>query len=142
MLDYAFTYMWGPTAKHYFGCVRTKQEAGAPPAGAERAKLEALPQTATSVIERRTGADETIKNKVENTGSCGQHRATTRKRRPKLRQLNSNDVNAVFAEGQRAINSLRDVQVTHALRIISGTSREVAGHVPRDMMYTYAKTCL
>lgn len=31
---------------------------------------------------------------------------------PKLRQLDANDVDAVFAEGQRAINSLRDVQVT------------------------------
>ncbi|CAM9188476.1 unnamed protein product [Laminaria digitata] len=29
---------------------------------------------------------------------------------PKLRQLDANDVDAVFAEGQRAINSLRDVQ--------------------------------
>lgn len=33
------------------------------------------------------------------------------KRQPKLRQLDDKDVDAVFAEGPGAINSLRDVQV-------------------------------
>lgn len=39
------------------------------------------------------------------------HGAPDRKRRPKLRQLDAKDVDAVFAEDPGAINSLRDVQV-------------------------------
>lgn len=74
------------------------------------------PEAPTRVTEDARGPHETISNaSIEATsyqgenGGCGL--APPRRRRPSLRQLNANDVNAVFAEGQRAINSLRDVQV-------------------------------
>lgn len=38
-------------------------------------------------------------------------RAPPRQRRPKLRQLNANDVDAVFVKGEKSLNFLRDIQV-------------------------------
>lgn len=52
------------------------------------------------------------------------HAAPDRKRRTKLRQLDAKDVDAVFAEGPGAINSLRDVQVLVARPL------DVTVHVP------------
>lgn len=45
------------------------------------------------------------------------HGVPDRKRRPKLRQLDAKDVDAVFAEDPGAINSLRDVQVHRYLKL-------------------------
>lgn len=47
----------------------------------------------------------------QNAGTDERHWEPPSNHRPKLRQLNAEDVDAVFAEGKRAINSLRDVQV-------------------------------
>lgn len=76
------------------------------------------PEAPTRGTEDARGLHETIISNASieaasyqgGNGGCGL--APPRRRRPNLHQLNANDVNAVFAEGQRAINSLRDVQVT------------------------------
>lgn len=56
--------------------------------------------------------DELGDGSEETAGNRKNHWEQWRKHPPKLRQLNANDVDAVFAESQRAISSLRDVQVT------------------------------
>eukprot|EP00904_Undaria_pinnatifida_P010859 jgi/Undpi1/6903/HiC_scaffold_21.g09378.m1 len=54
--------------------------------------------------------DELGDGSEETAGNRKNHWEQWRKHPPKLRQLNANDVDAVFAESQRAISSLRDVQ--------------------------------
>lgn len=44
---------------------------------------------------------------------------SSHKRRPRLRQLNAKNVDAVYAEGSGAINSLRDVQVSRVVSVLS-----------------------
>lgn len=63
------------------------------------------------VKERQVAETKMIKTSTDTTGGVRYQRGPPTKRRLHLRQLNASDVNAVFAEGQRAINSLRDVQV-------------------------------
>lgn len=58
------------------------------------------------------GYDELDNGREENAGNDEHHWEPRSKHSLKLRQLNAEDVDAVFAEGKRAINSLRDVQVT------------------------------
>lgn len=77
---------------------------------------EANPGASTHVREDARKLHKTITNAAmeataDQGDKDGRGLAPPRRRRPKLRQLNANDVNAVFAEGQRAVNSLRDVQV-------------------------------
>lgn len=63
--------------------------------GILRSADESLPTSQNTVVERLD------------------HGALHRQRRPKLRQLDAKDVDAVFAEDPGAIISLRDVQVHH-----------------------------
>ena len=56
--------------------------------------------------------DELDDGSEENPENDEHHWERRSTRPPKLRQLNANDVDAVVVEGKRAINSLRDVQVT------------------------------
>ncbi|CBJ27092.1 conserved unknown protein [Ectocarpus siliculosus] len=63
------------------------------------------------------------------------HGGQSRIRRPNLRQLDDKDVDAVFAEGPGAINSLRDVQswrvLVMGLQRLSG--KDMARHVPTNV---------
>lgn len=54
------------------------------------------------------------KNAVEDRDHATPHR----KRQPKLRQLDAKDVDAVYAKGPGAVNSLRDVQVIVAQNFV------------------------
>ncbi|CAM9867695.1 unnamed protein product [Scytosiphon promiscuus] len=67
-----------------------------------RGKVEAT----SSTTRRSTNAVSNRRQGVKNRGPV----ASPCKRRPKLRQLNANNVDAVYAEGTGAIDSLRDVQ--------------------------------
>lgn len=58
------------------------------------------------------GCDEPVGGREENAVKREHHWKPLSKHPLKLHQLNAEDVDAVFAEGKRAINSLRDVQVT------------------------------
>ncbi|CAM9345987.1 unnamed protein product [Ectocarpus fasciculatus] len=68
-------------------------------------------------------------------GESQDHEGQYRIRRPNLRQLDDKDVDAVFAEGPGAINSLRDVQswrvLVMGLQRLSG--KDMARHVPTNV---------
>lgn len=66
--------------------------------------------------------DKPVETKQKEEAESRDHVAPVHKRKTKLRQLDAKDVDAVFAEGQGAINSLRDVQVIVA-RLLGVTAR-------------------
>lgn len=69
-------------------------------------------------------AGETIEISRRKELESRDNAAPDRKLKTKLRQLDAKDVDAVFAEGQGAINSLRDVQV------LGARLRGVTVHLP------------
>lgn len=73
---------------------RVKKAGSLPP---EKGEIRAVDMTV------ETSRTKEVKNR--------DHAAPNGKRKTKLRQLDAKDVDAVLAEGQGAINSLRDVQV-------------------------------
>ncbi|CAM9593605.1 unnamed protein product, partial [Ectocarpus sp. 8 AP-2014] len=115
--------------------VEKRVSQGIAPAGTQSPNGKEREERGELIPEKKGATDEFFATSRKEAEESRDHGGQSRIRRPNLRQLDDKDVDAVFAEGPGAINSLRDVQswrvLVMGLQRLSG--KDMARHVPTNV---------